>query len=435
MRSYISLIIWIFLASFCSGDTFTDKTTKETFHGYTTSKTRLGRTLVRLADNKSKYLDLSGYDVKQNFLGRENKVVVIPVKDDMSLECEAAAFETAIAAAADSGPLFIVIEIDTPGGRIDLVSRMCTAISKIRHCPTVAFISGGEYGGAYSGGAFIALACDYLCMAREAAIGAAAPMIMTNRGPVDAGRFGKTFAAKMTSSTRAQLAGLAERAGRPALLAKAMVDKELEVLEVTRDGKRVLVTGENKRPDDSVVRVWSKKGELLSLTASESVQTGIANRSTGSRADMLKALNAGGARVVHNTEMQKARKELGAAKARLEKLANNVDFLAKELITLGQEVGKVDNDYARESQRLDNMIRSGFHVAAVNQQRHLLNQIMSHRAGLLRRASEVTAKIAKAYDSAIALGKRHPDLEVDDASLKRAVNSANVLIGRIQRTP
>ena len=64
-----------------------------------------------------------------------------------------------------------------------------------------------------------------------------------------------------------------------------------------------------------------------------------------------------------------------------------MDFLAKELITLGRELGSVDKDYARESQRLDSMIRARYHVVAVNQQKYLVDQIVARRAHMLRRAS------------------------------------------------
>ena len=76
--------------------------------------------------------------------------------------CETEALEKAIEMASNQGPLCILIEVDTPGGSADLMRRICDAITKANNCRTVAFISGGEHGGAYSAGAIIALACDQM---------------------------------------------------------------------------------------------------------------------------------------------------------------------------------------------------------------------------------------------------------------------------------
>ena len=93
------------------------------------------------------------------------------------------AFASALEEASNSGPVAIIIEIDTPGGRVDYAQQMVTAISKIKGCEVIAFIKGGNYGGALSAGAAIALACNKIYMAEGTTIGAATVIALTNKGP------------------------------------------------------------------------------------------------------------------------------------------------------------------------------------------------------------------------------------------------------------
>ena len=111
-------------------------------------------------------------------LGRNNKVIVVPVDDAIMNEIETDAFEKAIADSSQEGPLLILVEIDTPGGRVDLAQRMCTAITKDADCNVIAFIKGGKYGGAISAGAAVALSCNKIYMANNTVIGAATLVTM-----------------------------------------------------------------------------------------------------------------------------------------------------------------------------------------------------------------------------------------------------------------
>ena len=104
----------------------------------------------------------------------ESKVIVLPVDNPIMLEIETAAFEKAIAEDANEKPALLLIEIDTPGGRIDYAKRMCSAITQSSSkCRVIAFIKGGPHGGALSAGAAVAFACNKIYMANSTVIGAA----------------------------------------------------------------------------------------------------------------------------------------------------------------------------------------------------------------------------------------------------------------------
>ena len=120
---------------------------------------------------------------------------------------ETDAFAEALVEEADKGPLFILIEIDTPGGRVDLTMRMCSNIAQLKTCQTVAFLNGGKYGGAYSAGAAIALSCDKIYMVPNSAIGAATAIALTNGAPTSLTHaFGTDTGEKISSAWRNYLA-------------------------------------------------------------------------------------------------------------------------------------------------------------------------------------------------------------------------------------
>ena len=154
--------------------------------------------------------------------GGEISVIVLSIKDEISLDGETALFEKAIESASNQGPLFVVLAIDTPGGREDLMKRLCKAIVKASNCKTVAYVCGGQYGGAYSAGAIISLACDYIYMADNTAIGAAMTVVISSEGEVKdlKSKFGEAVAEKYMSADRAFVAAVAEENGRSPAIGK-----------------------------------------------------------------------------------------------------------------------------------------------------------------------------------------------------------------------
>ncbi len=76
----------------------------------------------------------------------------------------------------------------------------------------------------------------------------------------------------------------------PDLLARAMVDSSIEVIEVNQAAKRLFIEPVNKKPDQQVVRTWNKAGSLLTLTAEEAVECTIADGLVGSREQLLQQL-------------------------------------------------------------------------------------------------------------------------------------------------
>ncbi len=317
--------------SVCFADTFTNPATGEVLHGYATSKSNGGLTIVNTQEKDVTKLNLAEWDIVANRLGRKNKIIVVTINGPIMHEIETAALEESLGKLADQGPLFILLKIDTPGGRTDLAQRICGAITAVENCEVVAFINGGKYGGAISAGAAVAFACDKIYMSSNSVIGAATMIAMSEKGPEELKKvYGKTIGEKYSSMWRAYLASLAEQNHRPGLLARAMVDKDIEVIEVAEADKRFFIDPINKRSQQNLVHTWSKKGSLLTLTAAEAARCGIGDKVVSSQNDLLRAFDAGDAKIIANDAIQKAEKELRRAKRQLNRIRKSVDLKIKQ---------------------------------------------------------------------------------------------------------
>jgi membrane-bound serine protease (ClpP class) len=162
--------------------------------------------------------------------------------------------------AEGNGAAAVLLQIDTPGGRLDAVLQMRDALLS-SDVPTIAFVDRT----AFSAGALVAIAAEEIYMAPGAVMGAATP--------VD-GATGETATEKIVSAVRTTFKATAEARGRDPLVAEAMVDPD-----VTIDG---LVT----------------RGELLTLTTTEATDWGYNDGVASNRAEVLAAAGLANAPVI-----------------------------------------------------------------------------------------------------------------------------------------
>jgi len=371
-----SLVLFAFGPA-CLADTFVNRLTGELLHGYATTQTEGGETIVHTQEKNVVKLNLADWQITPDRLGRNNKVIVLILDNEIMLEIETQAMVKAIARALDEGPLFILLEIDTLGGRTDFTKQICGAITKDDNCPVVAFVKGGEYGGAISAGAAVAFACDKIYMADNTVIGAAAPVAVSGTGPEDVKKiFSEGVAEKISSAWRAYLASLAEQNNRPSLLASAMVDENLEVIEVSELDKRLFIDPVNKTQQQRIVRTWSKKGSLLTLTAHQAVKCGIADKVVSSRQELVRDMNAQNAEIVIDDSFQKAGNQFDRAKRLFNRLSKSIDLKIKQM------------KQARTRPRTLKMLQA----------------------------------IRHDYRSLLTLAKRYPDLQIEDGSALSLLN-------------
>ena len=352
LRTVVTLTsaLIVLFAGVCLADTFTNRQTSEKLHGYITARLPGSAPALRRDENSPKSteaengptsvftqekgllkLNLNEWEVARDRNGRNNKVIVLLVDDAIMHEIETDAFEKAIADSSDEGPLFILVEIDTPGGRVDFAQRMCAAITKNADCNVIAFVKGGKYGGAISAGAAVALSCNKIYMTDNTIIGAATLVTMTKaKEQVKDKKYGDVVNEKMSSAWRAYLASLAQQNDRPGLLARAMVDSSIEVVEVNQGSKRLFIEPMNKKPGQPVARTWNKSGSLLTLTAQEAVECTIADGLVGSREQLLQQLQAGDANVVTDRKIANARKDLQIAQRKMDDALKSFDMKVQQ---------------------------------------------------------------------------------------------------------
>ena len=330
----IGVLLWALTsAEICLSDTFTNSKTGEKLHGYIKNQNDSIHTEVSTREQGDIKLNLNEWEISRDRQGRANEVVVIQVDGPILHEIATEAFEEAIADAGDEGPLFVLVEIDTPGGRVDLAQRMCAAITKMTSCDVIAFVKGGQYGGAISAGAAVALACNKVYMANNTVIGAATLITLPQGGAQRRNKqrsYGEVVEEKMSSVWRAYLASLAQQNNRPGLLARAMVDSSIEVIEVNEVSKRLFIEPVNKKPDQQIVRTWNKEGSLVTLTAEEAVECTIADGLVTSRRELLDRLQAGDANIVTDKKIASANREWNIVKRRVDEIRKSLDLKAKQ---------------------------------------------------------------------------------------------------------
>ncbi len=139
----------------------------------------------------------------------------------------------------------IVLVIDTPGGQLDATDEIVRLLLRVK-IPTYTFVKAQ----AFSAGAIIALATDYIYMAPGSVIGAATPVMLSPLGGVQ--EMPEAMEEKAVSGVSALVRSAAQAKGHDPQLAEAMVRKEKE-----------FVLGDD---------VVSPAGELLTLTNTEAEQ-------------------------------------------------------------------------------------------------------------------------------------------------------------------
>ncbi|MEJ5258768.1 MAG: hypothetical protein WHS88_01090 [Anaerohalosphaeraceae bacterium] len=353
---------WIYLFLACYGilaaDTFRHLTQPNIlYHGYVIAADESGTAEIHTLETGLTKINLADFELQINPEGRNRLVPVLSISDEIAYEIETSAFEEALRKEARRGPLFILIEIDTPGGRVDLTQRLCAAVSGLRFCPTVAFIKGEKNLGAYSAGTAVALACDKIYMAPNTAMGAVTAVVETDKGlKTEKEVYGEAIGEKFGSAWRGYLAALAEKNKRPGILAKAMENMDIEVLEIRRGNQTLFIEAKNKQPGDQVVEVFCKKGELLTLTPERAVRCGMADGIAESRSRLLALLNASDAQIQVNQDILKAREELELVIKRFNKLMETLDLRFKELTAKQNpnrsEVLKALQDILRQTESL-----------------------------------------------------------------------------------
>ena len=201
----------------------------------------------------------------------------IPIHGVIGEDFTAERMKAALDQAEKSGGTIVLLELDTPGGVIDDAEKIVDMIASHKNLRFVAFVRQ-----ALSAGATITLACSEIYMADTAMIGAAVSYRPDGRGGVV--ELPPDVAEKFQSVWRAVCRKAAEQGGHNPLLAEAMVDKDF-ALTMRNEGDKILIERDGKGD------LIKAKGRILTLTAREAVNCGLANATVDSIAKLTARLN------------------------------------------------------------------------------------------------------------------------------------------------
>lgn len=163
------------------------------------------------------------------------------------------------------GVCFVALDLNTPGGEVFAALKISEELKKLDrqdHIPVIAFIDNW----ALSAGALLAYSCRFIACRDDALIGAAEPVIMSESGKME------SASEKITSALRAEFASTASFFGRDPSIAQAMVDKDIILVE--REGKIIRLHSMQEVASDKII---SEGGKLLTLTAKEMMEYGVAD--------------------------------------------------------------------------------------------------------------------------------------------------------------
>jgi len=205
--------------------------------------------------------------------------MVIPVKGVIDLGLSTF-IKNSIEQAETRDITTIILEMDTPGGRVDAADIICEAILNYQG-KTITFVTNQ----AWSAGSMIALSTDKIIMRPAASIGSAEPR---------QGISGEKTDEKIVSALRARFKALAEEKNHNTALAQAMVDKDIVVLKILLNDQTLIVTEEElnekiatEEAEVKILTTISEEGKLLNLSAKDAKKYSLAKEICENRETLI----------------------------------------------------------------------------------------------------------------------------------------------------
>ena len=158
---------------------------------------------------------------------------------------------------------YFLIDLNTFGGALNFADSMRSSLIQENQFKSIVYVNNN----AASAGALISLAADYIFMQSGSSIGAAA--VVNQQGEV--------LPEKYQSYMRGLMRATAEAKGRDPKIAEAFVDPTVSIPTLKEDGK------------------------LLTLTTSEAVKVGLAEKEVKSEADIYSHLNISNPQITQHT--------------------------------------------------------------------------------------------------------------------------------------
>ncbi|MBN1126331.1 MAG: hypothetical protein JXA82_15095 [Sedimentisphaerales bacterium] len=371
MRQQIQCILSgiLILSGLVLADTFKHRETGEVFHGFATQTQRQGRTLIYHAEEKTfKPIALAEYDVTRDKEGRRDTVYILPIDQPEILISKVVSDSVAktIVDASNQGPLLIILDIDNPGGQGPYMRTITTAISNTTNCPVVAYIRGEKNGGAYSAAAALALACEKIYISPSAIIGSLAPII-GRQGPEGMqAEYLQMYSPDGLAALGTYAASLAQQKERNPVIARALLDRTIDVVEVQDlDGQKSVINVEDRSTTQKVLRHLSQVAEpiiasptgtgasepampvtigryIMTLMSTEAIQLKMADKLIESHTDILRDMDAGEGRVMRSRSLEEPIRKYNTTKRNINQSLATIDQLQAYVDDLQQQIGGIE---------------------------------------------------------------------------------------------
>lgn len=185
---------------------------------------------------------------RANAQGEARPVFIVQVQDEIDLGL-APYLARILDDAKREGAAAVILEMNTPGGRLDAALQMRQALldSPVR---TIAFVNRD----AFSAGALLAIAADEVYMTPGAVMGAATPVTGS----------GEAASEKTISAVRSTFRSTAEARGLDPRLAEAMVDPSVSIDGLVGAGQLLTLTSSDARAWGYADAIVADRQELLS---------------------------------------------------------------------------------------------------------------------------------------------------------------------------
>ena len=344
-RVNLLIFLVLFTHTIVFADTFTNTLTKEKFNGFPTLK-KFGTRLVVFSENEGLIkINPAEYEIEYNSLGRKNEITEIDINQGPIFDGEINAIASEIENAANKGHQLVILHLDVKEGQRFTVEKLCSKITAITALPIIAFIDNKEPGGVFDDSICIALACDKIYIKSNAKLGT---LNITNdeknekenqEGEEEGldnkdlrAMFGEEVGEKFTSAYRGYVRSIAQKNNRPELLATAMVDKNIEVMEVN-DGKNenIFIEPVNNKDSFQQIKTWCKKGDYLILSTDQAIYTGMADKKVEDITDVLKDYQIENVEITKFSEHQDLRIQFDDVIDKLKEICKKIEEKRKAL--------------------------------------------------------------------------------------------------------
>lgn len=185
--------------------------------------------------------------------------MVVPIEGTIGMDISAVLLRKMLTLARNTKTDVVVLEIDSPGGMVEDLFDMLKVLQEFRQMRIVAHVRR-----AHSCAAILAMSCKEIIVAPTASIGGAVVFTFTPQGTPS------NINAKFESIVRAECKTYVEAAGHEPKLVEGMMQTDCQLTLVEKDGRKV-ITDQPARG-----KVIKKKGTILTLSASEAVEVGLA---------------------------------------------------------------------------------------------------------------------------------------------------------------